>query len=106
MRAWCVSSRTVNLHRLQLPRRSRLHSPSPVVFRIYDIKADGYIDKDELLEVIQMMVGTHVGKADLDAVVAQTFKEADSDLDGKLSFKEFRHVIEHTDIGQRLSIGF
>lgn len=76
------------------------------VFRIYDIKADGYIDKDELLEVIQMMVGTHVGKADLDAVVAQTFKEADSDLDGKLSFKEFRHVIEHTDIGQRLSIGF
>jgi Ca2+-binding EF-hand superfamily protein len=76
------------------------------VFKIYDIKKDGFIDKEELLTVLKMMVSTYVSQTDLDAIVEQTFREADFDKDDQLSFEEFRHVIEHTDIGQRLSIGF
>ena len=38
--------------------------------------------------------------------VKQTFDEADMDKDGKLSFAEFRQVIEHTNIQERLSTSF
>ena len=76
------------------------------MFKIYDIKKDGFIDKEELMEVLKMMVSTYVNQSDLVAIVDQTFREADFDKDEKLSFEEFTHVIEHTDIGQRLSIGF
>lgn len=51
-------------------------------------------------------VKDYITDDELAQIVAQTFEEADTDKDGKLSFAEFRQVIEHTDIEERLSISF
>jgi len=57
-------------------------------------------------EVIKIMAGDYITDDELAQIVKQTFDEADMDKDGKLSFAEFRQVIEHTNIQERLSISF
>jgi serine/threonine-protein phosphatase 2B regulatory subunit len=81
-------------------------SHPPVIFRIYDINNDNFIVKEELSTVLKVMVSKYISEEDIAAIVEQTFKEGDSDSDGKLSFEDFRKIILHTDIGQRLTIGF
>lgn len=76
------------------------------IFQIYDIKNDGFIDTEEMSEVIKIMAGDYITDDELAQIVKQTFDEADMDKDGKLSFAEFRQVIEHTNIQERLSISF
>ena len=70
------------------------------------IKNDGFVDTEEMSEVIKIMAGDYITDDELAQIVKQTFDEADMDKDGKLSFAEFRQVIEHTNIQERLSISF
>ena len=63
---------------------------SLVLFRIYDVNNDGFIDSTDLFEVLKTMVGAHVNAEDLATIVKRTIEEADQlDHDGKISFAEF-----------------
>lgn len=63
-----------------------------VVFRIYDVRNDGYITADELYEILKTMVGNHLTDKQLMEIAEQTVQEADLDKDGKISFDEFCQV--------------
>ena len=74
---------------VSLDRINNSH-PYLVLFRIYDVNNDGFIDSTDLFEVLKTMVGAHVNAEDLATIVKRTIEEADQlDHDGKISFAEF-----------------
>ncbi|ODQ64098.1 calcineurin regulatory subunit B [Nadsonia fulvescens var. elongata DSM 6958] len=73
-------------------------------FKIYDIDRDGYISNGELFLVLKMMVGNNLKENQLQHIVDKTIMENDSDGDGKLSFEEFKKLVEGTDISQAMTL--
>src|SRR5689334_2371376 len=63
-----------------------------VVFRIYDTKGDGFLDSEELFEVLKMMVGNNLNEEQLKIIVKKTILESDKDGDKKISRSEFADV--------------
>lgn len=73
-------------------------------FRVYDIDRDGYLSVGELFIVLKMMVGSNLKDEQLQQIVDKTVMEADQDGDGKLSFEEFKKVVENTDISKSMTL--
>eukprot|EP00118_Oscarella_pearsei_P024962 m.307209 g.307209 ORF g.307209 m.307209 type:complete len:173 (+) comp42022_c0_seq1:205-723(+) len=64
-------------------------------FKIYDMDNDGFISNGELFQVLKMMVGTNLKETQLQQIVDKTVLFADQDGDGKISYEEFRAVVNH-----------
>ena len=60
--------------------------------KIYDINGDGFISNGELFTVLKMMVGNNLNDVQLQQLVDRTIIKADKDLDGRISFEEFKDV--------------
>merc|ERR1712243_57020 len=75
-------------------------------FRMYDLDGDDKISKQELLAVLTMMVGQNISTEQLVSIAERTIMEADLDKDDLISFEEFTHVLEKTDVEQKMSIRF
>lgn len=73
-------------------------------FRIYDMDNDGFISNGELFQVLKMMVGNNLKDSQLQQIVDKTVLLADKDLDGKISFEEFRAVVGNTDIDKKMVV--
>lgn len=73
-------------------------------FKVYDIDRDGYLSVGELFIVLKMMVGSNLKDEQLQQIVDKTVMEADQDGDGKLSFEEFKKVVENTDISKSMTL--
>ena len=73
-------------------------------FRVYDIDRDGYISNGELFIVLKMMVGNNLKDVQLQQIVDKTIMEADKDGDGKISFQEFTHMVESTDVNLSMTL--
>ena len=62
-------------------------------FHIFDIDSNGYIDKQELTEIINYSLQEnnqiHISPTVLNSIVDNTFKGMDSNHDGNISFSEF-----------------
>ncbi|KAI5806577.1 hypothetical protein DFH27DRAFT_548724 [Peziza echinospora] len=71
-------------------------------FKVYDIDRDGYISNGELFIVLKMMVGSNLKDQQLQQIVDKTMMEADTDLDGKISFAEFTKMVENTDVSMNM----
>lgn len=52
------------------------------------------------------MVGNNLSDVQLQQIVDKTILEADEDKDGKISFKEFAKVLQHTDLENKMTIRF
>lgn len=74
-------------------------------FKVYDIDRDGYISNGELFIVLKMMVGSNLKDQQLQQIVDKTIMEADKDGDGKISFEEFTHMVENTDVSMSMTLG-
>lgn len=75
------------------------------LFRIYDIDNDGYISNGELYLVLRLMVADSLSETQLQQLVDRTIVEADQDGDGRLSFAEFKNIVQSSaDVTQRLSM--
>jgi len=83
-------------------RMEKLH----FAFRMYDLDGDDRISKEELLAVLQMMVGANISSEQLVSIAERTIMEADADKDELISFDEFVEVLEKTDVEQKMSIRF
>ena len=51
-----------------------------------------------------MMVGTNLKNDQLQQIVDKTIMEADKDGDGKISFEEFKNMVENTDISMNMTL--
>ena len=65
-----------------------------VAFDIYDIDKDGFISNGELFLTLKIMSGDHLEDAHLQQIVDKTIRDADEDGDGRISFDEFKKLIE------------
>ncbi|KAH0566319.1 Calcineurin subunit B [Trichoglossum hirsutum] len=74
-------------------------------FKVYDIDRDGYISNGELFIVLKMMVGSNLKDQQLQQIVDKTIMEADQDNDGKISFDEFKKMVENTDVSMSMTLG-
>lgn len=74
-------------------------------FKVYDIDRDGYISNGELFIVLKMMVGNNLKDVQLQQIVDKTIMEADKDRDGKISFEEFKQIVEKTDVSMTMTLG-
>lgn len=70
------------------------HYSSLVAFDVYDLDNDGYISNGELFLVLKVMSGDHLKPLELQQVVDKTIRDCDTDGDGKISFDEFRSMVE------------
>ena len=59
------------------------------VFDIFDADGNGYIDKDELKNVMTQLMGHNVTDSELESMM----KEADLDNDGQIDFEEFKKMM-------------
>lgn len=75
-------------------------------FKMYDSDNDEVISKEELLGVLQMMVGDNISEEQLVSIAERTILEADKNGDQTISFQEFCTALERTDVEQKMSIRF
>jgi serine/threonine-protein phosphatase 2B regulatory subunit len=74
------------------------------MFQVYDIDRDGFISNGELFLVLKMMVGNNLKDVQLQQIVDKTILEADLDQDGKVSFDEFKKMIDGTDFVRQMVV--
>lgn len=79
-----------------------------VAFSIYDIDKDGFIDQSELLHILRASLFNNtlsLTEEQMKQAVEATFKEADLNGDGIISFDEFREmVIKHPQMIDSMTI--
>lgn len=75
-------------------------------FKLYDLDDDDRITREELMAVLQMMVGENISEEQLMSIAERTILEADNDGDGMISFDEFCKVLERSEVEQKMSIRF
>lgn len=75
-------------------------------FKMYDLDDDDSISRDELLSILQMMVGDNIGLEQLMSIAERTILEADQMGQGMISFEDFCKALDRTDVEQKMSIRF
>jgi len=73
-------------------------------FDVYDVNKDGFISNGELFTVMKIMVGNNLNDQQLQQLVDRTIIQADKDGDGMISFSEFKEMVSHIDIAEKLKI--
>jgi serine/threonine-protein phosphatase 2B regulatory subunit len=61
-----------------------------LVFSLYDLNSDGYIDADDLCGFLKLLVGSNLSEQELLQVARDCIQVSDEDHDGKLSLQEFK----------------
>lgn len=77
-----------------------------VAFKMYDLDDDDTISKEELLNILHMMVGANISQDQLISIAERTIIEADQTGQGKISFDDFSKALERSDVEQKMSIRF
>ncbi|XP_022097354.1 calcineurin B homologous protein 1-like [Acanthaster planci] len=75
-------------------------------FRMYDLDSSGTVTREELLVILQMMVGSNITEEQLGSIADRTIAEADEDNSGAISYENFAKALERTDVEQMMSIRF
>lgn len=73
---------------------------------MYDLDDDDTISRDELLNILHMMVGANISQDQLHSIAERTILEADQMGNGKISFEDFCKALERTNVEQKMSIRF
>uniref|UniRef100_A0AC35TNK3 Calmodulin n=1 Tax=Rhabditophanes sp. KR3021 TaxID=114890 RepID=A0AC35TNK3_9BILA len=75
-------------------------------FTMYDLDKSGTIAVEEFSDILKLIIGANVSPEQVESIAAQTMHEADRDGDGSITFEEFCHAMEKTDIEQKMSFRF
>jgi len=96
-------------------RRAESSKPQPLnsnehkldyAFKMYDIDGTQKISKENICEILTLMVGSNKSCEQLAAIADRTISEADEDKDGFINFEEFKKAMAKTDFQQKMSIRF
>lgn len=77
-----------------------------VAFKMYDLDDDESISRDELLNILHMMVGANISQDQLISIAERTIMEADQCGQGKISFDDFCKALDRCDVERKMSIRF
>ena len=76
-----------------------------VAFQVYDVNQDGFIDTSDLFTIVKLMVGNNLENDQVQQIVDQTILDADTlDVDGRISFDEFKRTMFAVDFEHILTI--
>jgi Ca2+-binding EF-hand superfamily protein len=76
-----------------------------VAFQVYDVNGDGFIDNQDLCTIVKLMVGSNFSHDQVQTIVDQTILDADTlDMDGRISFDEFKRAMFAADLESILTI--
>lgn len=96
-------------------RRAENGKPQPLnsndhkleyAFKMYDMDGTHKISKENICDILTLMVGSNKSTEQLAAIADRTIQEADEDKDGFINFEEFKKVMAKTDFQQKMSIRF
>lgn len=73
---------------------------------MYDLDENDSISRDELLNILHMMVGANISQEQLNSIAERTIFEADQTGQGKITFDDFSKALERSDVEQKMSIRF
>ncbi|CAF0755714.1 unnamed protein product [Adineta steineri] len=76
------------------------------LFSIYDRNHDSKIDRNELVEILKMMVGGNIHEDQIATIADHTIGELDADGDLTITFKEFCDTISKIDVDEKMSMKF
>ena len=74
------------------------------LFSVYDRDGDNRINKDELLAILNMLVGGHLPQEQMNAIVERTINELSEN--GEITFKQFCDTLQKIDIEDKMSMKF
>nr|CAB3460882.1 unnamed protein product [Digitaria exilis] len=69
----------------------------PLAFKLYDLRGTGYIEKEELREMVLALLDESdlcLSDSVVEAIVDNTFNQADSNGDGKIDPKEWEEFVK------------
>lgn len=81
-------------------RDEKLH----FLFKMYDIDEDGVITKEELMNILLLLLGDKVDEEHLVNIAERTIVEADTSGQGIIGFQDFCRSMERIDIEKKMSI--
>nr|CAB3230701.1 calcineurin B homologous protein 1-like [Phallusia mammillata] len=76
------------------------------IFSIYDYDRDNTILKDELLQVLELLVGANISKEQLSHIAERTLLECDTNNDRQITFEEFKNEMIKSEIDSKMSVRF
>lgn len=74
-------------------------------FRMYDIDGDNKISKEEVLEVLLMIVGSNISEKQLRSIAENVIRECGSD-DRLIDFGEFCKAMEKIDVETKMTLKY
>jgi Ca2+-binding EF-hand superfamily protein len=77
-----------------------------MAFAIYDMDNDGYLSNGDLFKCLKMLVGDNLSDVQVQQLVDRTIIQADSDLDGKISYDEFVDAVRDMKMSEMFSVNF
>lgn len=76
------------------------------LYSFYDRNHDEKIDKEELLSILRMLVGSNIPEEQIVSIAERTITELDVDGDLRITFQEFCDTLAKIDVDDKMSMKF
>ncbi len=76
------------------------------LYSFYDRNHDDKIDKEELLSILRMLVGSNIPEEQIVSIAERTIAELDVDGDLRITFDEFCDTLAKIDVDEKMSMKF
>ncbi|CAM4821751.1 unnamed protein product [Rotaria magnacalcarata] len=76
------------------------------LFSLYDRNHDSNIDRNELIEILKLMVGGNINDEQISTIADHTIGELDVNGDLKITFEEFCATLSRIHIDEKMSMKF